>query len=182
MPSWIWERSKWEVLNSLNSDHNQCITTIRIRSAAQEPNDGLIWDWKNADWKSFREDMEYAAKQIETSLPTEAEELFRSAIINAGYRNKGLKKVGSTKRIWLTKEIRKVILNRDRVKPDKPNEYKKADTRVKTLMTENKWNIWKEKDEKTKKCNGDVKYNAQPPKWPSDKQQRNSPPTQLKSL
>ena len=82
-----------------------------------------------------RENMEDAAKQIETPTTTEAE-MFRSAILRAGYRNIGLKKVGSTKEIWLNKEA---IDLRDSCKPDrhlKPTEFEEADTRVKTLMTE----------------------------------------------
>ena len=51
---WIWERSQWEVLNSLNSDHKPCISTVHIRSAARERNNHFIWDWMDAAWKSLR--------------------------------------------------------------------------------------------------------------------------------
>ena len=88
----------------------------------------------DADSKSFREDMEHAAKQTETSVPTEGEKMFRSAILKAGYKNIGLKKVGSTKRIRLTKKIREAIGFRGSLKPDrhrKPNEFKQTDTRLK---------------------------------------------------
>ena len=74
-------------------------------------------------------------------------------MFKAGYRNIGLKKAGATKEIWLTKEVNEAIAYRDRLKPDrhqKPNEFTEADTSVKTLMTEDKRNIWRRKVEETK--------------------------------
>ena len=112
-----------------------------------------IWDWKDAKWRSFRENMEDEAKQIETLVLIEPEKLSSSAILKADYRNIGLKKVGSTKRIWLKMEIKEAIAYRDSLKPDRHDkliEIKEADTRVKTVMIENQRSFWKGNVEETK--------------------------------
>ena len=113
----LWSNKiAWSVIdNAMGSDHCPVLIELNCDVSHTPAFQGNPkWKLRDADWKSFREELEAAIQDVDTSLSLkEIITHFNQLVISAAEKHVGKAKPGKNSRVWLTPPVRAIIKRRN---------------------------------------------------------------------
>ena len=142
--------SEWEVMDALGSDHFPIFCELDLEVHKLAKNAGrLRWDYSNADWSAYTQDVEAAICRAPTEVlegSVSAKTRFLSeSIANAARRHIGMVRSGGLGIVGESQEVREAVQERNRLArtiSTRREEWLNACRRVREMRLEEKRRRW----------------------------------------
>ena len=145
------EQYSWEALDILASDHKPILITITRGTELAQRKKRLVWNWRGADWYSFKNSIEQNLSEVSVAHSIkDMETKIRKSILHAARHHVGMKAVGLSAQYCINGDIKFLADQRDLCRKQDPArinslQFRELDHAVCEKSKQAKQDIWRRK-------------------------------------